>query len=258
MNLTQYAIFEICTECNLGDVHPKCPNRHPQRYGTLPTDTPVSDDQIVELVTALYRDYGFQGHIGWHYYNEPLIAAARMWRLMDRLGTEVPEASFTLWTNGTLLPEDCSQFIRFTEIHVTNYGMRDRPIRNLRALQATMPGVHYHRGHLDDRLHAQGKDRPGGGGCNRMLTEFIVDYWGNVHLCCYDWAGTGSIGNVHDDGLGGIVRDWQEARIRVAGKTMVVDALPTCRRCKMRSQHIPQFIPEIAGAAKEYIERPGG
>jgi hypothetical protein len=32
MKLTQFLIFELCRECNLGAVHGKCPNSHPERY----------------------------------------------------------------------------------------------------------------------------------------------------------------------------------------------------------------------------------
>ena len=251
VNLTQYLIFEIGTECNLGALHPKCPNRHPGRYGNLPTDQPVSDDLIVAIAEAMYRDYGFTGHIGWHLYNEPLCQADRMWRLMDMVDARVPRATYTLWTNGTLLPDDCSQFARFAKVHVTDYMLPERPIRNLAAMVAAVPVQNIQLQHftLDDRLNAIGDEVVKGPGCNRMFTEFIVDYWGNVHLCCYDWAGSGSVGNVQDEGLEVCLERWAEVRRRVSGKSIFLDAPETCLKCKMRSQGVSDFIPRIGYAA---------
>lgn len=258
MHLTQYLIFEICTECNLGDDHARCPNKHSDRYANLPHDTPMSDDQIVEIATALYLEHGFRGHIGFHYYNEPLMAAERMWRLMSRIVRVLPEASFTLWTNGTLLPGNpYSMFGLFDEIHVTDYGLRALPVRNLHALREYVsPGrLHIQRGRLDDRLHAIGEKVTTTASCNRMFTEFIVDYYGNVHLCCYDWQGLGSPGNIHTETLEELVGNWQWIRTWLTCPASVTPGgPPSCRRCKVRSAHIPEFIPEIAADAKQSLE----
>ena len=256
MNLTQYLIFEIGTECNLGALHPKCPNRHPGRYGKLPTTRSVSNERFAEIADVMYNCEGFRGRIGFHYYNEPLVSIGRMWLLMNMITNRVPEARYTLWTNGTLLPEDCSQFARFEEIHVTDYGLADHPVRNSARLFAAQPKTQIQRVRLDDRLNAIGEDhseKP----CHRMFTEFIIDYWGNVHLCCYDWAGQGSIGNIHTEGLQELVTRWQHARGRMAGEWMIPSAPESCFRCKMRSTYIPQFVPEIAADAKRYIESGG-
>jgi hypothetical protein len=256
MNRTQYAIFEICMECNLGDIHAKCPNSHSDRYANLPHDKPVSDEQIVETVTALYRDHGFRGHVGWHYYNEPLVAAERMWRLMDMIDAQTnSEASYTLWTNGTLLPADCSQFARFAEIHVTNYRIKDHPVKNLRELVKVVPGTIVQRGRLDSRLHAIGDKVATTEPCSRMFTEFIIDYYGNVHLCCYDWKGQGSPGNIHTESLGDLIANWQWIRTLLAAPESVTPGGQlSCRRCKVRSPYIPEFIPAIAQAARRSVE----
>ncbi len=251
MHLTQYLIFEICTLCNLSALHPKCPNRHPERYGKLPVDKPVSDEQIVEIAEAMYKRHGFRGRIGWHYYNEPLMVPGRMWRLMDAIDARVAEASYTLWTNGTLIPYDCTQFDRFDEIHVTDYGLPDYPIRNVTALVAAQPKTKIERIRLDDRLHAIGTEKSHGA-CHRMFTEFIVDYWGNVHLCCYDWQGRASIGNIHGDSLARLVACWHQVRNQVSGERMTDDAPGACLRCKMRSTHIPHFVPEVALDAERF------
>lgn len=209
----------------------------------------------MEIATALYREHGFRGHIGWHYYNEPLMAAERMWRLMDRIDAAVPEATYTLWTNGTLLPEDSSPFNRFKEVYITNY---ERAGQGAQRLMAAKPATIFQRGHLDDRLHAIGDCEAAGPACNRMFTEFIVDYYGNVHLCCYDWQGLGTIGNVQRQissaSLGFIIQKWQFVRGLISGSRISRDAPPTCVCCKVRSEHIPQFIPQIAADARRSLE----
>lgn len=240
-------------------MHPKCPNRHRDRYGAwfggarLGKNTPLTDNQIVDGAEAMYLKHGFKGRVGWHYYNEPLMVAERMWRLMDRIKGKVPEASFVLWTNGTLLPGDCSEFRRFDEIHVTDYGLPDHPARNLRAIRKAQPATRVHRWQLDDRLHCFG-DEVSYSPCRRMFTEFIVDYYGSVHLCCYDWQGRASVGNVHVDSLDELIRRWHGVRNQIGWEVMEPEAPEACLKCKMRSTGIPRFVPEVAMDAERFVQ----
>ena len=254
MKLTGYLIFEVCRDCNLGDVHPRCPNRHPQRYGTLPVDEPLSDDKIVSIARAMYMEHGFRGRVGWHYYNEPLMDAERMFLLMERITVQVPQASFVLWTNGTLLPEDENMelFRRFDEIRVTDYRLSATPVWHVAALVAVQPKTRVHAWGLDDRLHAIG-DQVSYKPCHRMFTEFIIDYFGNVHLCCFDWQGFGSIGNVRADSLPGLIQKWREVRRQIGVPEMNADSPDVCLHCKMRSVGITNFVPVAALAARQYV-----
>ena len=253
MHLTQHVNFEICTECNLGDFHTKCPNKHPDRNKTLPKDGPIPDDMIVDMVEALYTKHGFNGHIGFHYYNEPLMAAGRMWDLMARIKQRVPRSTFVLWTNGLLLPADCSRFAAFSEIHVSYYGISIPHFADLvAAARCPVQFVHWE---LDDRLHLI-SDEPTGStsGCNRMFTELDIDYYGNVHLCCYDWEGTGTVWNVQIDGLAWCLEVWDALRHQVSSNPIGDDAPDTCQRCKVRSMGmLSYFIPEIACKARDFL-----
>lgn len=241
---TQYLIFEIGTRCNLGSIHKRCPNTHPERYSRAPRNGPLSIDEIAEIAAEMYHERGFRGHVGFHYYNEPLMDSARMFAAMGAISARVPEATYTLWTNGTLLPEDCSQFRQFAEIHITDYQLPDHPIRNLRKLTDAVdirPIVH--RGRLDDRIHAMG-DTKSLEPCNRMFTEFIIDHHGNVHMCCYDWKRGCDLGNVLHHELDGILATWRDVRNYTSGKGVPGSCCPRLS-CKMRSTHIPNFIPSI-------------
>jgi hypothetical protein len=243
MHLTQFLIFEICAECNRGQEHAWCPNRHPERFARSAGRRPVTDEQILAIVRAAYGRHGFRGLVGWHYYNEPLCAWPRLRSLMARIAQEVSAVRFVLWTNGDRLPPDLGELRAFGQIHVTNYGGRD-----FSALQAGIPGVRVWPPTPDRRLAGAGPEslRP----CRRPFVEIIVDHYGNVHPCCYDWRGCVALGNVHDQPWSALLERWQAFRSSVSGPAMTQEAPAACRTCALRSDRIPDFVPEIAAAAR--------
>jgi hypothetical protein len=248
MKYTGYLIFEIGKTCNLGKLHAECPNLNPDRFSRIISDQTVPDSLVIELAAEAYQVHGFRGRIGWHYYNEPLMAEARMWRLMDAIDARVP-ARYTLWTNGTRWPKKPENLARFEGVHVTDYGVPDQPI-DREAWRQVVPHVQFQSWRLDDRVTVDPQDSlyP----CRRMFTEFIVDYYGNVHLCCYDWRGLGSPGNVHTDSLADLAKRWQAIRESISGSMMTPDAPEVCRRCAMRCG-ITRFVPEVAEEAARYV-----
>lgn len=249
MKLTQYLIFEVCKTCNLGKVHGPCPNQHPDRFRHIGSDKTVSDAKVVDIAKEMHEVHGFRGRIGWHYYNEPLMAEARMWRLMDAIDSAVPAARYTLWTNGTRWPKTPDNLKRFEEVHLTDYRLPEYPV-NLDAWKETVPHVNVHHWPLDGRVAAT--IEPLHHPCRRMYTEFIVDYYGNVHLCCYDWRGLGSPGSVHTHSVAALVEQWQAIRASISGHAMTPDAPEACLKCGMRSSGISRFVPEIGEEAEKH------
>jgi hypothetical protein len=230
--MLQLLSFEISDRCNLASAHSRCPcHLGLARYSHLDTSHLLDDATIIETARRFYREFGFRGMIAWHYYNEPLLQAERMFGLIARIRCAVPESRFLLWTNGTLLPADCSAFAAFAEIHVTDYGGANPP-RNLDALRATCPRVIVERGNLDGRLAGLGE--PADNPCKRPYTEFGVDAYGNCHLCCVDWRGLASQGNVLRDGLDACVSKWAAMAGAVCGDRMTAEAPEACRRCPRR------------------------
>jgi hypothetical protein len=249
MDKTQFLIFELGRQCNLGAIHTACPNLHKDRFAESIRE--LDDETILRIARDVYWDHGFRGLVGWHYYNEPLLQQERMFRLMDAIKWECPQAGFILWTNGTRLPADCAEFAKFDQIHITDYSADGRPPRNLPYLQAAAPRAQIHRWTLDQRLHMLGETqntRP----CLRPFTEFIVDYSGRVHICCYDWRGLASPGSVYDCTTAEIVAKWQAMRDSVVGERMAVDAPEACRRCTMRCSGHDTFVREPGLAARKY------
>jgi hypothetical protein len=230
----QLLVFEIGEGCNLGHLHDRCPNHMGvDRYERLDCSHLLDDATIIETAKTFYGQHGFAGMVAWHYFCEPLLYAERMFGLIARIRHAVPQSRFLLWTNGTQLPSDCAAFAVFDRIQVTDYDDDESP-RHLEALRRACPRVDVQWAQFDGRLtglgEPPGSDRP----CKRPYTEFVVDCFGNVHLCCQDWRGLASPGNVLRDGLDACVAKWRTLARSVVGERMTPDAPEACRRCERR------------------------
>lgn len=251
-HLTQYLSIEFQPVCNLGTAHSRCPNTHPERWRHLSADRALTDEAIVDLATRFYEELGFGGLVGWHYYNEPLVVSERMFHLMRQIRKATRRARFTLWTNGTLLPADPRQFKRFETIYITDYGNLDKA--HVSRLLEIHPHATIQRWPLDGRLEIEGPQSLSP--CGRMFVEFAVDYYGNVHLCCYDWKGLGSPGNVLTDDLTELVDRWQAIRRQMCGSEMNPAAPEVCRRCRFRHPSVGwRDDPAIADEAEAEMFR---
>lgn len=250
MDRTQFAIFEISPACNFATKHAKCPSASPERFATANRLRSLSDDQIAAAAQSLYRDFGFRGMIGWHYYNEPLLSWDRLRPLMARIQAETPEARFILWTNGVHLPVDGEGLEAFSAAWVTDYG-GNIDARALAALRAKCPRVTVPRWQLDERLTPEGAESLAP--CRRPFSEIVFDYHGRCHLCCVDWRGQIDLGNFFDAGLAECVRRFRAARDAVAAEPMAKDAPALCRRCRLRNPSVSPLVPEIAAAASALL-----
>jgi len=249
MALTQLLCFELGSDCNLSDVHDRCPNQHPERYSHLDTDRLLDDDTIVEIAERMYDEFHFTGFVAFHYYNEPLVQAQRMFGLIDRIRERVSQARFLLWTNGTMLPDDCSRFIVFDQVYLTNHDPKS--VRNLDSLRRHVSKVVVLDNRLDGRLDALGETERNNP-CARMHVEFVIDNFGNVHICCHDWRGLASPGNVFTDDLTMLVARWERIRDSISGQQMTNDAPEVCWRCRMRTAGIDVFEPRIVKQIKAF------
>jgi hypothetical protein len=253
MKCTQFLIFEACSQCNLAMRHGRCPTSDRRRYAALPHDEPCSDEEVVEVATRMYQEFGFQGLIGWHYYNEPMVAWKRVKSLMGQIRDRVPESRFVLWTNGTVASGDVDDLKLFEKAFVTDYSRMGDPPRKLPILRSKIPEVHVAEARFDQRR--QGGVRTDNARCLRPFTEFIVDYYGNVHLCCYEWQGVSSVGNIRTESLDKIVTRWRECRERIVAPTgMAPDAPTACRTCWMRSEAVDSLDARGVQAAVDYLQ----
>jgi len=253
LSLTQFLIFELGHECNLR--HSWCPNVRPDRWYRLDTSMPLDDVVILASVRKAYRRYGFVGMVGWHFHNEPLMQADRMFGLMEQIIREVPEARFVLWTNGLLLPDDCSRFAAFDLVHCTCYDDADEA--SLKAKLDSIPGfqtekvLHVHTV-PDGRLTRQSGSRHAP--CRKPFVEFILDAYGNHHACCYDWQGQASLGNVYADGFDVLVSQWHDLQGACVGGWMHETAPLACLECGHKEVEWSYFVPEIAERQSAFID----
>lgn len=265
MNKTQLVSLEITTACNLGERHHKCPNRSPERYRSVNTSRPLTDELITDTVVRLHRDFGFRGLVGWHYYCEPLEEEKRCIWLMAAIRQQIPEARFLLWTNGTLLHTPLTTYDVFDGIVVTDYGhchrrlMKQLEVAHKQAVIVNWP--------LDGRLNIEGVETnvP----CTRPFCEMPIDYYGNIHACCYDWRGRVPLGNLWSQPLESIVSRWQSFRDKLLGPLMSRDAPQVCRTCRPPGRPRPRrsaptvtrilpgcvFAPDAAEAAEVYVRQ---
>ena len=245
MDLMQFLIFEIGDKCNLAKEHEgKCPvncrDRFPQG------GRPLTDQEIVDIAAVMYYDYGFKGMIGFHYYNEPLLYLDRIEKVVHEIEKIVPQAQFVLWTNGKLFPKDIQRLSIFNRAWVTNYDGG-----NYKEIRKAVKNVIEVSWQLDARLDPEGHERLDR--CRRPFAEFIIDYKGNVHVCCIDWQGGVKIGNVTQDGLGECINNFLDVRDAVGGDCMTADAPAFCKKCKLRQPNVANLHTDIKLLADNYL-----
>ncbi len=252
MEYLQMVNIELGDKCNLTHHHPECPSN------AIRSGKELTDELILGFVDKIYEK-GFRGYIAWHFYNEPLLQEKRMFKLMEIIRSNFPKSRFLLWTNCTIVPED-DRVKMFEQVYCTDYlnvGM-DR----LYSCYKLAKNFWYKGKNiiLDDRYQTlflmKHYDR-----CLRPLVEFIVDNYGEVHFCCYDWNNKIKIGNIWVDSLDSILEERGRRLKQVCGKRMTEDAPERCLRCHHR-ESLPEtsdFDRQIANeASKVYFELESG
>lgn len=228
----QILTTEIGPGCNLAGEHKKCPSADPRRWEGVDRARFLDDDTLVECVVEAHQRFNFSGLWASHFYNEPTLYAERLVKLAQRIRARVQSLRMLLWTNGTI-PADLTAAGEFEVVYMTAHKTIF-PIFGVKYQKLVTVGAG-----LDDRLEppVTTSDRP----CSRPFTEFILDYHGRHHPCCYDWQGAASLGNVLDDGFDTLVVRWQKFRDAVCGRHMTDYAPRACLDCGKRTGVITGF-----------------
>jgi len=260
----QILSLEMGLGCNLAPLHPQCPNGlGSARYADLPKDIYLTDPVIVDVVRTFYSDFDFRGWVNFSFYNEPTLELARLFRLVDAVRVVAPEVKFMLLTNGTLLPADLTPFKVFDWIGVTDYGHEQTPNpERLLALYDTVGMGHYtpeprgvfvHTAKLDRRMRGLGVDRSDAP-CVYPFKDLTIDFYGNAHLCCFDWRGQANLGNVLLDSIPVVLKRWEAVMRSISGQKMTPDAPESCRRCQaVRFQKVDSLDMRAKRAAEEWL-----
>ncbi len=222
MKRTRLLSIEIGTRCNMAKRHTLCPvNEHRDGRGyKLLTDT-----RIVRVIADAYR-LGFRGLVGFHYYCEPMLYWTRIKRIIAAAKMESPTAQFLLWTNGSILPDDFADLRLFDSIVVSDYDGDGQRWAGLAGNVMVMPPSLDRRRSCPVDLHRAGP-------CELLYREMPIDAWGNVHLCCYDWAGRHIVGNVQAMPFEMLVAAWRSVRKTLAEEDRNNDPEP-CKACSFR------------------------
>ena len=247
MDKTQFLILEASPTCNLAGLHKLCPSCDSRRRSKVDTSRHLDAPFMRQIAKRFYHDFGFRGFTGFHYYNEPMLSMPLLRKVIPQIKHDSPQARFVLWTNGTRLKEPAFPDAKLFElIHISNYNGRD-----FGWLKRVVPKLVIHSGLHDSRR--DGKSSPRNDPCLRPYTEFIVDHWGQVHICCQDWQGASSPGNVFDDDLTKIIERFIKIREAVS-RPVLDDAAPkSCWTCPNRYDRIDDFDRTIATDARRDI-----
>lgn len=240
----QYLSFEINNECPLEFYHPQCPRNIKDRYARSTSSEPITVDDIIGFYSHCVEYHGFRGMMNFHNYNEPLATKDRIIEIMRLL----PKGRFSLWTNGVLLEdeEDCIRIIEGCEsVMITIYPETNMAFA--KELSARYPHVKTQEAKMDNRAIENIKPiyRVGMGRCNRVNYDPVIDYYGNMHMCCADWRGEMVIGNIKIDPWRDILSRWNEIREKLSQwiTQKNYDELPyICKLCFERTPYIPRVF----------------
>lgn len=231
--------FEVSSNCNLAEIHPRCPVLSQGRFPDTELGPLVAQDILRAITEAV--SIGFEGYVGFHYYNEPLMDEP-----LIRIVIAASEYErFMLWTNGALLsevPEENDILDLFEWVMITDYGLREDSERWLSDLRAAFPNVRIDMSPaaFDSRKDNYSAEMAGAVECWRQRLEVPIDHFGNVHLCCQDWKGTCSIGNIKRNSLVSILgsREYLDAIAALAeGCGEVPLVCHTCTNPMARSSY---------------------
>lgn len=217
LHFLKYLSFEINNECQLTLIHPECPRNTRKLKGE-----PLRRNDIVGFLRHCIGR-GFNGLVNFHYYNEPLLSKERIVKIMDA----VPEAHYSLWTNGiNMFPDDIPFIKRFADVMVTIYPGAD--MGKLNAMSTACRNIRFQTGNLDDRIkQIEGKPITK---CDRPNWELVVDYCGKGHVCCSDYDSEMYIGDIRD-GYDKFLEKWNWWRKRLLNH----DFPNICRLCYART-----------------------
>lgn len=125
-------------------------------------------DELIELE--------YEGDIGFHRYNEPLIDP-RIWNILD-----INPFHVVIYTNGTTLTDSVRN-------RLSNYD-----------LEIVFTDHTLKQNKLDPRLNIYNWEQVEFTRCGRE-NQLTINHKGNMVICCYDWKDTVTFGNIKEEKL---------------------------------------------------------
>lgn len=197
MNPFQYVrrvTLELSNMCPNAPFHKRCPLND----SGLPKRLPIS---TVKAVRSELKRHGFKGIVAFHNYSEPLVDP----RLFTFIKLFKSWSKVHILTSGwgmdsVLLRELFGTGVK--SVKVTAYSPAE--YRRFKSLYSGSKYTVIHQKTLDDRVGSE-RQKPRRGRCYAPLGEVVIRHTGDVALCCWDWAGKHTFGNLHKEKLSDIL-----------------------------------------------------
>jgi O-glycosyl hydrolase len=237
LSCTSIISFEIGQQCNLMSEHILCPIN--QRIYKN-TELEITEGTIVRIVNEA-KTLNFTGCIAFHFYNEPLLYKNKIENVINL----EPDSKFLLWTNGLLFNREIEKnniINKFYKVFITCYNIDDMPF--FIELKNYYRNIYILKAEFDDRLEVYKYNNKNILSCKRPLFELPIDYYGNVHLCCYDWNNEIELGNINNISLKEIVSLPMYQNIIQGSQRNRLDKdkyPPICWSCKYPMLEYPKF-----------------
>jgi 2-deoxy-scyllo-inosamine dehydrogenase (SAM-dependent) len=199
VDIPQSVSIEIGARCNR-----RCP-WCPQSGKLRRTENLFLPDELFYKIIDELATIDYAGSVNFHNFNEPLLDS-RLVQFVAYARSKLPKAMLYFHTNGDLLTFDLWKQLwkaGLSKIHVNQYDGKVFPhIRNiydqLTPEEKQIFGVHRwsNRGVCNRAgLVKTSTKTPLAKRCRRMR-QLCIDYRGNTVLCCNDYLGAVSVGNI--------------------------------------------------------------
>lgn len=227
--------IEVNDKCQLTKEHLECP-RNADRFNHLLDKKPCSDEVFIQWLNYCINRMNFKGSILLHYYNEPLLSLDRILRIMKEV-----DGNFELWTNGIAFINgnvSLDVITMFNKVMITVYEGYEEIIN---MTKGKYNNLELRTGSLDNRIIENidvSNINWSSVSCKKITKELIVDYYGNVHMCCSDWRNEVKIGNIKGDGFSFLIEKWVEWKNKLS--VPWDSSVPNV--CKICSQRTPKML----------------
>lgn len=230
--------IETITACNRRCEY--CPNAYTER-GTL-ANKQLLDEAIFLKVMDELAEIGFQGTLVPGFYGEPLLDP-RLPMLLTEAKRRLPRMNITLITNADFLTVPTYQ--ELTQAGVTLF---DITLHGRTASKALREVFSYHLQHrakqvqISCSIPGNMKRWSNRGGslelqalekkrvCSRPTEIIVIDYQGNMILCCQDYFSSVQFGNVRHERLMDIWRKPEYRKLRAELRAGIMRPL-ICQQC---------------------------
>ena len=234
-DIPQSVSLEVCGACNRRC--PWCP-----QSGGLRRKQAFLPEELFRKVVDELASVGFEGSVGFHIFNEPLLDP-RLVGFVAYARARLPKSSLYFHSNGDLLTIETWRGLLKAGLSKALVNQYDgRVTRHVKRIVAQMTedekrpfGVRRFRqtlvcnraGLVETATKVPVRRR-----CRRMR-QMCVNYLGDIVLCCNDYLGAVSVGNVRDKGIIEMYNDPLMRRYRHELKYGRRASLKLCDKCDL-------------------------